>query len=191
MSEYEILQTDIGILEKMVAEMGDYLDSGCTYWVIEEGKLPRLTLGGYLMRQHRLAILCKDLQEADQQRLQKAMAKFAEVLEERVVRFEKKAHQELHDRLREWMGHLRSMTTFKTERTANYANVVDTRAVIEATIDKLQTPPYRLEEQVLEELEALDQNLGNRWQEGEFAWPVIWQAAYPREKYWWLYGRPK
>jgi hypothetical protein len=191
MTEYEILQNDIGVLERMVAEMEDYLKSECTHWVMGDRELPRLTLGGYLMREHRLLFLCKDLQVVDQQRLQRAVTQFEQTLEERVVQFEKRAHQELRDRLREWVGHLRSMTTFKTERLANYTNVVDTRVVIEVMVDRLQRPPYRLERQVLEEMEVLDQNLGNRWQEGEFIWPAIWRPVYPREKYWWLYGHPK
>jgi hypothetical protein len=191
MTKYEILRTDIGVLERMVAEIEEYLKSECTHWVMGDGELPRLTLGGYLMREHRLLFLCKDLPAVDQQRLQRVVTQFEKALEEQVVRFEKRAHQELHARLREWVSHLRSMTTYKTEQLANYVNVVDTRVVIEAMVDKLQTPPYQLERQVLEELEVLDQNLSNRWQEGEFIWPAVWQLVYPRKKYWWLYGHPK
>ena len=37
----------------------------------------------------------------------------------------------------------------------------------------------------------LDRQLEKRWTAGDFIWPAGWEAAYPRERYWWLYGRLK
>ncbi len=191
MKEYLILSRDLQILEKMSSDMDAYLKSESMHWVIGNGDVPRLTIGGYLMRQERLIFLCEKLDVEDQQRLQKGVEQFRRTLKEKVVLFEKRAHQELHARLGEWVGYLRSLKKYGSSRAAKYASVVDTRLVIEVVVDKLHMPPYQLQSQIPEELDTLDQNLRDRWQEGEFVLPAVWQPVYPRQKYWWLYGHPK
>jgi hypothetical protein len=191
MTEYQILARDVSVLEKMAADMEAYLSSECTHWVLGNGGLPRLTLGGYLMRQHRLLVLCKTLCVEDQRRMSQAVELFNKARTEKVVRFEHRAHQELHARLSEWVGYLRSLKEYKAAHVASYDSVADTRVVIGAIVDKLREPPYQLDPKVLEEVDTLDKNLRNRWQPGDFVWHSVWQPAYPEEQYWWLYGQPK
>jgi hypothetical protein len=63
--------------------------------------------------------------------------------------------------------------------------------MVAALINKLQFPPYQLDERIPQQTAAYDNNLRRRWQSGEFVWPEEWQAAYPKGEYWWLYGRPR
>lgn len=182
---HEILVRDIQILEAMVAELPDYLMSDAPRWTLQPN-MPPLTIGGCLMRLHRLHALRNKLSPALHTRLKKTADQFDEALVERVVRFETRAHQELHARLGEWANCMRTLQCAAGE----YANKVDTRVVIDALIQALQKPPYQLQPQVLKERDSLDQHLRGRWQPGEFVWMDIWQQAYPRDKYWWLYGQP-
>ena len=71
---------------------------------------------------------------------------------------------------------------------AYYAEKVDIRVVITDTIERLKQMPYHLNPTILKELASLDTHLRGRWEMGEFVWPDVWQPAYPREQYWWLYG---
>lgn len=185
----EKLQQDLVILTAMVKEMAQYLDSDILFWRMSQGQSPQLTLGGYLLRQRRLLALPALLSAAEQEELRRAANQFNQIAAERVVRLEQKAHREVYSRIRQWSEHVRE---FK-ERSAidYYAAAVEVRAMISALVERLQQPPYELEPAVLDQIKLLDQELAGRWQSGEFVWPEAWQTAYPREAYWWLYGRPR
>lgn len=185
------LHEDLEVLEAMAAEMDEYLMSEVLFWPMRKGNLPRLTLGGYLMREHRLRALADLLGEADRQRLEAAVAQFDQALVEKVVRFEQRAHEELGARLRQWSEYLRDLKGEAAANAGYYPSTVETRAIIAALVGKLERPPYRLEAHLVQQLGMLDQNLRSHWQPGDFVWPESWQPAYPKAGYWWLYGVPR
>ncbi len=187
----DVLLQDLYILEAMVAELDAYLDSDATQWPMRQDGLPKLTIGGCLMRQKRLQALRHHLMPEDQTCLDTVVHTFNTLLNERVVRFESRAHDELHARLREWTVYLRNVTSQKVREKDYYAHTVDTRLVIAALVDKLQTPPYRLSPQIAHDVAHMDNYLKAQWESGEFVFSPVWQAAYPADRYWWLYGCPK
>lgn len=189
--ERQTAQRDLKILEVMVAEMDGYLMSEATHWTMEKGDMPKLTIGGCLMRRHRLQVVRETLAVRDQKRLGQAVNSFDKALAQNVVRFEKRMHSELRARLSDWSNYLRHMASRMMADVNYYASIVDTRVVITAMIEELQKPTYHFDERIREQVTTLDQNLKGRWQDGPFVWPAIWQPAYPPEEYWWLYGRPK
>lgn len=189
-SKHQLLQRDLKVLEQMAIEMEAYLMSDSMHWTMAKRDMPRLTIGGYLMRQQRLPILRKHLRAAEQARLEVAIKHFDQTLVEKVVRFEHRAHQELHAFLSEWTCYLRSLTEYRAHAVNRYASEVDTRVVITAVIDKLLETPYQLDPRIPSELTVLDRSLQRHWQAGKFVWEPVWQLAYPQEKYWWLYGKP-
>ena len=183
------LKSDLTILEAMVAEMPDYLRSDVLFWRMMKGGMPMLTLGGYLMRQHRLQALADLLlNEEEQERVDAAVLTFNTITQEKIVRLEEKAHKELEARIRQWGESLREI---KNVSVSYYQTAVETRAMIAALINKLQTKPYELQPRFVSQVNLLDGNLRNNWQSGDFIWPPEWEPAYPRLNYWWLYGRPK
>lgn len=187
----EKLKKDLQILEAMVAEMDDYLKGQAIFWPLQDTSFPRLTLGGYLMRQHRLTALRNILSADEQARLDDATHTFKEALVEKVVRFEKHAHDELHARLRQWSEYLRELSHLSTAAWDYYASAVETRAMIDALITELKKPPYKLDKRIMDELSAYDKALSNRWQADGFIWSPDWESAYPKSDYWWLYGGPR
>lgn len=187
----EKLQRDLAILEEMAAEMDEYMKSETLYWPMSRGDMPKLTLGGYLLRQHRLLQLASSLDEADWGRLETAVARFNEALSDKIVRTERRAHEELGVRSRQWGTYLGDVQRQAAQAAVNYGTAVENRAMITALIRFLQTEPYRLEPGVLANVQALDQALRRHWQPGDFVWPQEWVTAYPPDTYWWLYGRPK
>ena len=189
--EYTTVLHDLMILEEMASNMEAYLDHDTLNWTIPRVNMPKLTIGGYLMRQHRLKILAEQLEPQDQTRLKVAIQTYDNALVERVVRFENRANKELHTRIGEWMGHMREMGNRILSEANYYAGIVDTRVVISALIDQLQVRPFQLEEGIVSQVNALDKNLQARLDDQPFIWDPVWQPVYPREKYWWLYGCPK
>ena len=190
-SEYTVLLHDLSILEEMAANMNAYLVSDVREWTIPRSNMPKLTIGGYLMRQHRLLAVEDKLNVDDLVRLRAAIKVFDDALIEKVVRFETRAHQELHSRISEWVNCLRDLGRRSSTEVNYYAGIVDKRVVITALIEKLQTQPYQLRMGVQEEMHDLDLNLRKRLADHAFIWDTVWRSAYPKEKYWWLYGCPK
>lgn len=185
----EKLERDLDVLEAMAAEMDEYLRSDVLFWPLRGSDLPRLTLGGYLMRQHRLLALRDLLSLEEQERLHHAASQYLEALEEKVVRLEQKAHAELEARLRQWREYLRDVKN--GAGAAYYPSAVDTRAMIRGVVNQLRVNPYHLEEKVPGQIALLDRELSRYWEPGDFVWPTEWRPAYPRDEYWWLYGRPR
>jgi hypothetical protein len=185
------LRQDLRILEAMAAEMDEYLRNDNLFWPLGDSSLPRLTLGGYLMRQHRLLALRQQLDQADQNRLDAAEAQFEAALVEKVVAFEQRAHEDIRARLRQWNEYLKELRDPSLAAGDYYGSAVETRAMLAALLNKLETPPYQLDRRVLNELASFDRVLGNFWQTGDFIWPEEWEPAYPPQRYWWLYGRPR
>lgn len=186
------LQHDLEIAETMAEEMDVYLPSEVLYWPLMKPSMPRLTLGGYLMRQHRLIVLHDQLGKSDQARLRAFVDQFNALTANHIVRVEQKAEQELQARIRQWTEFLRDVRDDQAARShAFYATGVETRAMMAALIDWLGVPPYRLNERVPAQLRLLDNQLKTNWQEGEFVWQEGWQKAYPLPEYWWLYGLPR
>ena len=189
--EVEKLVQDLFILGAMAAEMDEYLRSQVLFWPLSQANLPRLTVGGYLMRQHRLLTLGHLLNNEEIVRRDAAVVQFNQALDEKVVRFEERAHQECHARLRQWGEYLKELHDRNLAVADFYHSHVQTRAMIAALMAKLKRPPYEFDDRVEAQLATYDQVLKNYWIPGEFAWPNGWQPAYPKSEYWWLYGSPR
>lgn len=189
--ENERLGQDAAVLSAMAEQMPEYLDSDILFWPAPRGGMPALTLGGYLLREHRLLALAGLLTAEQQMEVNEALTRFNQALANRVVRFEKKAPHELEARLRQWEEYLKDMDRGTFDRSSNYATAVETRAIIQALLNRLGMPPYRTEARPEQHLATLDTRLRGHWQPGDFVWPAAWEPAYPREAYWWLYGSPR
>ena len=180
------LQQDLKILECFNERIPDYLRSTTLYYPTGPA-YPQLTFGGFLMRQQRLLLLRHLLDQSEKNRLDKAVADFHGSLNNNIVRFEDKCHQELPARLRQWTEYLRDIQFDVTVRHF-YKTSVEPRLMIDAIVTQLEIAPYQLKSDVPTRLEALDVRLQSRWISGDFIWDDAWRAAYPKATYWYLYG---
>ena len=183
------LEQDLTVLAAMAEQMDAYLQNDILFGKMEQGGMPMLTLGGYLLRQHRLLALSELLSEAEQRRLETAVIQFNTALVEKIVRFESKAETEVAARIRQFAAYLHDLGRGQATGM-NYGTAVEPRAMIAALRDKLQMKPYHLDPQIPRRVETLDNNLRQHWVTGEFIWPEAWQPAYPPDEFWWLYGKP-
>jgi hypothetical protein len=183
------LERDLVILTAMAEGMADYLKSDILFGKLSDNSMPMLTLGGYLMREHRLLSLTDLLSSAEQAQLETAVWQFNSALIEKIIRLETKGRKELDARLRQMEEYLRDLQN-KKGAGMNYETAVEPRVMIAALIHKLEMAPYQLDERVLQQVDLLDRHLRRRWSPGDFIWPEEWQPAYPQIDYWWLYGRP-
>ncbi len=183
------LEQDIDILVAMSAEMDSYLRHEVMFWPMTQSHMPRLTLGGFFLRAHRLTALSALLTPEDQTRVALALAQFNELAKDNIVALEQRMYEEIEVRLRQWQTSLREWQGQAPTITL-YATGVEVRAMITAMLAKLDSPPFQQNPQLVERVNSLDQALHRRWRPGEFVWPAAWQPAYPQEEYSWLYGLP-
>ncbi|WP_420629867.1 hypothetical protein [Candidatus Leptofilum sp.] len=187
----EKLTHDLAVLQEMAAQMSDYLKSETLFWPMGHGGMPKLTLGGYWLRQHRLTALHHLLTGEQQAQLSAAIKTFETAVSPWVVRTEQRAHTELAARIRQWDEYLRDLREKRGENTGAYPAQVEVRAIIAALVAQLQQAPYQLDGKLLQSVLTQDKGLRARFASGNVVWPDEWQPAYPEPEFWWLYGRPK
>lgn len=185
----EKLKENLAELEAMAADMAHYLHSDVLFGKMPND-MPRLTLGGYLMRQQRLQALENLLAPEDVERVEKITESVQDIFRENIVVSERKAQEELEARMRQWRAYLLDVHRDAADYGANYAVAVETRAMAAALMDFLSQQPYHLPTEVSEALATLDMDLQSVFKPGDFIWPEVWAEAYPSSNYWWLYGRP-
>jgi hypothetical protein len=186
----EELVDDLSILEAMAAKMAEYLSRDELFWRKIDSDPVQPTLGGYLMRQHRLQVLSDTLlDDGQRRRLAAAVARFEQAVSEQPGRLAARERQELEARLRQWETALKELLDDEAPALAYYRADVETRVIIAVLLVALQQRSGWVEPAVTDRLARLDQLLRQRWQPGEFVWPAEWQPAYPHSEYWWLYGR--
>lgn len=183
------LQTDLHVLTVMAEGMADYLRAEALFGKTS-GRVPKLTLGGYLMRQHRLLALQALLTPAEQAEMAQAVAQYRAAVAEAIIRSEERATQECHARLRQWEETIRDLRRDGRAHASYYPTAAEPRAMLSELIQMLATPPYQLDPTIPERLALLDTGLRGVWDDGEFIWPAEWQPAYPHANFWWLYGQP-
>ena len=161
-SEEKLMQ-DLAILHEMASQMEDYLKSEALFWPMGRSDMPKLTLGGYWLRQHRLTALNALLTGEQQAQLSAAIKTFETAVADWVVRTEQRAHTELAARIRQWDEYLRDLREKQGEQAAVYAAQVEIRAIIAALLSQLQQPPYQLDEKQLEAILRQDKGLRARF----------------------------
>lgn len=184
----EKLQQDLKILTAMADDMNAYLINDALFRQIAQG-MPKLTLGGYLMREHRLLALRDDLLDPEAQtQLDTAITQANQTFQERRTYIDQKLHKEVDARLRQWSQYLTDLAD--GQGASRYATAVEPRAMISALEEKSGAFSITVDVAAVEKIDALDQRLKQRWQSGTFVWPSAWEPAYPPEDYWWLHGNP-
>jgi hypothetical protein len=188
--EPAVLSRDLEILVQMSLELSQYLRSDSVRWTMARGDMPPLTLGGCLMRRHRLNLLAHKLDYSLQRKLDFAGGRIRNLLDDNVVRFETRSAQEFHARMSEWMGHLRGWATLGRVSAEQYASKADGRLVLWALVEALRQPPFELDPAFESQLEQVDNHLRGCWQSSDFVLPPVWRPVYPLITHWWLHGRP-
>lgn len=168
-------QDDRRILSKGTADLSEYLSSPVLFWRLQSESQP-LTIGNLLLLQKKIAALHPDILPAD------VKASFIEVDKARAERpaaWQEKVNAELHSRFAQYQ------TLVDELDQGGFGVIARLRAILELILPEVSDPNNagRL-------LEGFDKNLRQWLQPGEFIWPEVYQSSFPREKFWFLYGKP-
>lgn len=183
---------------KEIAKMGDQLE---TYIPSDElymsvggglfgsGNMPQLTTGSFLLRMRRLNQLRDEMTGVQQATLDKAIAQYSEVTEEWAVHHEKKMVKEALSRLKAMNEFFRECRESMRTCANAYPVEAQRRTIVQELIIAMNDANMDMQE-VITQSHQTDGEL-RRWiTAGEFIWSDMLQIAYPRETFWWLYGRP-
>jgi len=171
-------EKDKAYLEAGIPELGDYLLSKELYWPISTHgyDLPRLTIGGILLAQARL--------DAHGERIESLVAQLDGVRSRWRVAWETKAGREVGARMRLWSNFLADYRHNPYQHADAYPHEVGYRVMLHLLMAELPIPPA---EQAA--LFQLDGTLRASLIPGDFTWDAGLEAGFPRDVYWYLYGK--
>jgi hypothetical protein len=185
---------DLAVIEAMADEITDYLLSDQLYWQLSPAARispppPMLTIGGYLLRAHRLRGQWSSLNKTQQAKLDSVEGQFQASVQQWTVHSEKRAHKELKARLNSWAWFVEDCQKRKQDSIKYYATEAELRTLIHLLLefaDKLgDVSQHR------RKLQDLDSQFRPWFKSGDFVWRSSLEAVYPKDPFWWLYGRPE
>ncbi len=188
---------DLVILTAMADQITPYLVEGELFWPLPgrlRGGMPHLTIGGFLLRRHRLTAMRARLDDRQQARLDDALAAFDAARSEWRIHYLNKIN-------REWEMRANLLQQFLTDcETLDSANCFENwpttarhRTILYHLQEALQEQGAGPTESQLAELTRLDGGLRRYLSQGEagqFLWGADLAAIYPRDPYWWLWVVP-
>jgi hypothetical protein len=182
---------DLIACQAMAEEFEAYLESDVLYWQMDASQpggdpLPKLTVGGFLERAWRL--LAAPLSTTQHATLDEAMRKFELARDAHRSRYVTRVLHDLRGRLDTWAWFLDDYAKRPDEEAPYYPAQVHTRLAIELLLEELAGDSAT---EFIRRLFALDQRLHADWIDGPFVWHMALAHAFPRERFWWLYGRLK
>ena len=182
---------DLIACQAMAEEFEAYLESDVLYWQMDTlrpggDRLPKLTVGGFLERAWRLR--AASLSPTLRATLDEAMRKFELARDAHRSRYVTRALHDLRGRLDAWAWFLDDYAKRPNEEAPYYPAQAHTRLAIELLLEELAGDSAT---EFMRRLFALDQRLHADWIDGPFVWHSALVHAFPRERFWWLFGRLK
>jgi hypothetical protein len=187
-------ENDLRFAEAMVADLKPYLLSDTLYWTLDQSgatgrPFPKGTLGGLLLRLHRLKALIAGLTPDQARRLELIQREADEQLDRWRVQTEQKALREMKARLGLWAAYLDECERDLSNENyrVEYPTQVVNRTILAFLADVVGRAIHGTS--ISTRIILLDQRLGNITSEGDFAWDEVLIPAFPRDAFWWLYVR--
>jgi hypothetical protein len=181
------LDRDVHTVEAMAARLTPYIYENELYGLMP-GDLPRLTVGGLLMRLHRLTAISGLLSAPQQAILSAASQQLDQVRKDWAVAYEGKIAQELRARLRALDQFANECGENPRGCIDNYPSGIEKRVIVEAlkdaaTASNTLTPDLRVA------ITNIDEKMRRHVKPGStFLWDKRLEPAYPRDKYPFLYA---
>jgi len=185
-------EDELTFVREGMAALEDYLASDLVYWPLRpfSATFPSLSLGGLLESLRRLEAFRARLPLPAQAELETLKVQLEQVREVHRTRYQQKLERELSSRLDAWTWYLEDYERHPEEVAASYPAQAHIRLKIELLLEEGERLGSDVEK-IRSRLQALDQTLRRNWEPGPFLWEEALQASFPRDRFWWLYGRPR
>lgn len=182
------LARDVRSVEAMAANLTPYVYEDDLYGILP-GDLPRLTLGGLLMRLERLHALSDRLPDPQRHIAEAARHKLDEVRDKWRVHYEKKLVHEARSRMVHLHQFLKEAEENPNRIAPDCPSAMEKRVIVELLKDEathlgVWTP------ELANTLYVIDSQIRHLGEQRDFIWDPSVESAYPREKFWFLYMGP-
>lgn len=182
-------QHQLDFIHGCIDQLEDYLLSDQLYWQVSlrsasgSPPYPQLTLGNLLLFQHQAAAWSEDAESA--RRLSQYSSEIDVIRTRWISHWRKKASSEVQARIKLWRDYLQEYRKDPEGNFDRYEYEVTRRAMLEWLLHEAG-PPESAEQKLLS---SLDQILKNLLVKGEFIWDVEMRSEFPKEVFWYLYGK--
>jgi hypothetical protein len=180
------LDCDVRSLAAMAAHLTPWLYEDELYGHVG-GDLPRLTLGGLLLRLYRLERLGDHLSAAQQLQVQEARAQFELARAQWAVHYEHKLKRELEARVHAFELFLTDCEEDLSACALNYPVQAEKRTIIHHLVQEASALEI-FDTQLHTRIREIDRRLRGILREGECLADERLCRVYPRTEFWWLYG---
>ncbi len=153
------------------------------------GNAPSLTIGGLVLRLHRLHALEDQLSTDQKAKLSAIEAQNESARKEWTIHYNDKLVQEGNSRLKMIERYFSDCDDDPRTCANNYIPEANRRTIVEDIVSTLQrngAPNADL----VNAAHRIDSKLRRYAQPSDFVWATALQAAYPQDAYWWLYAKP-
>ena len=183
------IEYDIHFLREALVSLEGYLLAEDLYWNLSanpppgEPAYPALSLGGVLLAEARLRACHLDPSTYAQF---KPLANQIEAIHSRWrTAWEKKGRRSFKSRLTQWANFLEEYRSQPDAHHDRYAYEVRLRLMLDLLAVDLPEIPSEQEQLLI----RLDRILKNYLAGDEFVWEEAYKDGFPRQQYWYLYGR--
>lgn len=180
------LDRDVEVLVAMASSLTPYLYEDEVYGYLG-GDMPRLTLGGLLLRLYRLSRLDDHLSADQQTQVQDAHINFDAERSKWAVHYENKLQRELLMRIDALEQFLKEYAEDPQPCAASYPAQSEKRTMIHHLYQEAKEQEVLLHDTHLR-LTEVDGQLRRILRDGEFITDDRLKEAYPPDTFWWLYG---
>lgn len=180
------LDQDVRVLSAMASSLTPYLFEDEIFGSLEHN-MPRLTLGGLLLRLHRLQCLEDALDVEQLETVKNAQLNFEAERTKWAVHYERKIVRELRSRLMALERFLAECSEKGSGCASEYPVQAEKRTMIHHLVGEASRLNI-LAEDIELQLNHADQKLRRLLTGSAFITEDILRVAYPPEEYWWLYG---
>ena len=169
------LEQDSRFIKEALPQLQEYLLSNELYWPLR-ATLPRLTPGALLLALTRLDAISSPTAAYKRAELDAIRAKWR-------TAWEQKSIQETRNRLKLWSASIDEWQSATGENLADYMGAVRHRTILQLLLDEIDAEKEQIQ------LRELDLFLQAHLKKSEFLWEKELQSAFPKDIFWFLYGK--
>ncbi len=194
MSTRYALARDLDELERMTERLQEYILGDKLYvsigaGFIRGGSMPQMTLGALLLRRRRLSSLRARLDAGQAARLDAALADHNSAQREWTLHYEKKLRQEAPARLKLMRAFFLDCKQNPRDCGAAYPVEALRRTIVQEILLAMAEFKYDTDD-LRAAAQLTDRAFRPLLDASDFLWSTILEKVYPRDTFWWLYGRP-
>jgi hypothetical protein len=179
------LDRDVRTVDAMASRLTPYIYEDELYGQMPSN-LAKLTVGGLLMRLHRLNAIRNLLTPEQQTMVSAAQNKLNEVRRDWAVAYEGKLKREFQARMTSFNQFINESMDNPKLFSENFAAEAEKRAIVQALADDAASMNFMVDD-IRGAITTLDNKLHRYLESGDFIWDERLKPAYPKDKYWFLY----